>query len=113
MAIHRSAMGRTVDMAALSGKNEKVRAVGNMGVNARGDILDSHNQVVQDNTQRVKTSYQSTVSGELPAHLTPNTPSPVKPTMQIQEDVTVFEEPVELLDEEKELFESDDEEETK
>lgn len=107
MAIHKSAMGRTVDMAALSGKNEKVRAVGNMGVNARGDVVDSHNRVIQDNTQRVKTSYQNTVTTEVPAHLTPSSPRPVQ---QLQEDVTpVIEEPIELLEEEKELFEDDGE----
>lgn len=111
MAIHKSAMGRTVDMAALSGKNEKVRAVGNMGVNARGDILDSNNRVIQDNTQRVKASYQNTVSAETPPHLTPNTP---KPVTQLQADPTpVVDEPVELTAEEAELFEDDEEEDTK
>jgi len=113
MAIHKSAMGRTVDMAALSGKNEKVRAVGNMGVNARGDILDSNNRVIQDNTQRVKSSYQNTVSNETPAHLTPSTP---RPPTELQADPivveTIVDEPVELLPEEAELFE-DDEDETK
>jgi len=112
MAIHKSAMGRTVDMSALSGKNEKVRAVGNMGVNARGDVLDSNNRVIQENNQRVKTSYQNTVSAETPAHLTPNSP---RPAQQLQPDPTPveIEEPVELLPEEAELFEDDDEEETK
>jgi hypothetical protein len=112
MAIHKSAMGRTVDMAALSGKNEKVRAVGNMGVNARGDILDSNNRIIQDNTQRVKSSYQNTVAAETPAHLTPSTP---RPATQLQADPTptiTEDEPVELLPEEAELFE-DDEDETK
>ena len=35
MATHRSAMGKSVDMATLAAKNENVRAVGNMKVNAR------------------------------------------------------------------------------
>jgi hypothetical protein len=107
-------MGKTVDMAALSGRNEKVRAVGNMNVNARGDVLDSNNRVIQDNTKRVKASYQNTVSSEIPPHLTPS--SPVRQTQTIQPDVApepVVDEPVELTEEEKELFENDDEEETK
>lgn len=62
MSIQRTAMGRSVDMASLVTQNEKTRAVGNMGVNARGDILDSHNRVVKDNTSRVKAHYDNTVS---------------------------------------------------
>ncbi len=41
MSKYRTAMGKTVDMAALTAKNEKVRAVGNMSVNARGDTIDA------------------------------------------------------------------------
>jgi formylmethanofuran dehydrogenase subunit E len=62
MPVYRTAQGRMVDMGKLAVKNEKTRAVGNMNVNARGDILDSHNQVIQDNTRRVKKSYQKSVS---------------------------------------------------
>jgi hypothetical protein len=40
MAIHRTALGKQIDMAALAAKNEKTRAVGNMKVNARGDTID-------------------------------------------------------------------------
>lgn len=64
MAIHRTAHGKPVDMAALSAKNEKVRAVGNMNINARGDIIDSNNQIIQDNTKRVKNNYDKTVTAE-------------------------------------------------
>ena len=49
MATHRSAMGKEVDMSALRQRNEKTRAVGNMNVNARGDIIDSNGQVINDN----------------------------------------------------------------
>ena len=51
MAIHKSAMGRAVDMAALSGKNEKVRAVGNMGVNARGDKIGPGGKIIAKREQ--------------------------------------------------------------
>jgi hypothetical protein len=62
MSIQRTAMGKSVDMAALTTRNEKTRAVGNMSVNARGDVLDSNNQVINDNTKRVKSSYTKTVA---------------------------------------------------
>ena len=57
---YRSAMGKPVDMASIRTNNEKVRAIGNMRVNARGDIIDSHNQVVQPASQRVNRVYTKT-----------------------------------------------------
>jgi hypothetical protein len=59
--MHRSALGKQIDMSALVSQNEKVRAVGNMNVNARGDIIDSHGRVVQENTQRINSLYKQTV----------------------------------------------------
>lgn len=61
MATHRSAMGKDIDMAALRQKNEKIRAVGNMNVNARGDIIDSNGQVINDNNKRVNEYYMKSV----------------------------------------------------
>jgi hypothetical protein len=48
--IYKSAMGKTVDMGSLLLQNENTRAVGNMGVNARGDLLDSSNTVTTIST---------------------------------------------------------------
>ena len=39
--VNKSALGKSIDMASIARRNEKVRAVGNMNVNARGDILNS------------------------------------------------------------------------
>ena len=61
MSIHRTAMGRAVDMSALQAKNEKVRAVGNMGVNARGDTIDSNGKVIVPVTSKVNNNYSQTV----------------------------------------------------
>lgn len=55
---YRSAMGKTVDMGALLLQNENVRAVGNMNVNARGDVLDSKNRVIDQKAQQVKRQYR-------------------------------------------------------
>jgi len=102
MPAYRSAQGKMIDMSSLAAKNEKVRAVGNMNVNARGDILDSQNRVIKDTTKRVKSNYQNIVNKSQPTpHPVANT---VKPT-PIQAD----EEPIELTAEEKELFEDDEE----
>jgi hypothetical protein len=44
--VYRTAMGKPVDIGALLLQNETVRAVGNMSVNARGDVIDSRNKVI-------------------------------------------------------------------
>lgn len=62
MKNHRSAQGKIIDMAALAAKNERVRAVGNMKANARGDIIDSAGKIVVPVTQKVSAQYQATVN---------------------------------------------------
>lgn len=56
--IYRSSNGKVVDMGALLLQNESVRAVGNMNINARGDILDSKNKVVEPKTRQVQRQYK-------------------------------------------------------
>jgi len=76
--IHKSAMGRSVDMTALRAKNERVRAVGNMNVNARGDVIDSNNEVINDGNKRVNEYYMnSAMSRGKPTGLN-TAPSPVQ-----------------------------------
>jgi hypothetical protein len=60
MATHVSAMGKPVDMASLRQRNQHVRAVGNMNVDAEGNTLDSNNQVIEDSTNRVNRVYNRT-----------------------------------------------------
>ncbi len=55
-------MGKTVDMASLRLQNENVRAVGNMKVNARGDLIDDMNRVISKKTDQVNQQYQKQVS---------------------------------------------------
>ncbi len=56
--IYKSAQGKSVDIGQLALQNEQVRAVGNMGVNARGDRLDSNNRVIDQKNQQVNRQYQ-------------------------------------------------------
>ena len=102
MAKFNTAMGRQLDMSALAAKNEKVRAVGNMNVNARGDVLDSHNQVINDGNQRINRVYQKTVNNrELVDDITPKqvqqvyvppAPQPQVKFEELTEDEKMFEE---------------------
>jgi hypothetical protein len=60
--VYKSAMGKEVDLGALLLQNEQVRAVGNMNVNARGDVLDSANRVIDSKNRQAQRQYQRTVS---------------------------------------------------
>ena len=62
MAIYRTAQGKRLDMSSLAARNERVRAVGNMSVNARGDTIDAQGRVVVPVTKKVGDRYQRTVS---------------------------------------------------
>lgn len=56
--VYKTAMGKTVDMGALILKNEQVKAVGNMGVNAAGDVVDSTNSVIDKRNRQVQRQYK-------------------------------------------------------
>jgi hypothetical protein len=58
--IYKTANGKAVDMGALRQRNEKVRAVGNMKVNARGDVVDDRGGVVNSKTAQVNRQYNRT-----------------------------------------------------
>lgn len=59
---YRTAQGKTIDLGALQLKNEHVRAVGNMGVNARGDIIDSNNRPIASRNSQIDKQYQKQIS---------------------------------------------------
>lgn len=63
--VYRTAQGKTVDLGALQLQNETVRAVGNMGVNARGDRVNSKNQPVDSRTQQVNRAYKKQTSSNV------------------------------------------------
>jgi hypothetical protein len=69
--VYKSAMGKAVDLGALLLQNEHVRAVGNMNVNARGDLLDGANKVIDQKNRQVQRQYQrsvTNVSSDAPVH---------------------------------------------
>ena len=97
MKNYRSAMGKTIDMAALASRNEHTRAVGNMRVNARGDTIDANGRIIKPVTDKVNEAYSKTV-GNKSAQVTKRT---VTPNPQVKEELTVAE--IEL----EESFEDD------
>jgi len=52
--VYTSAQGQSVDLGTIKLRNETVRAVGNMNVNARGDVLDSNNQVIETKSRQIQ-----------------------------------------------------------
>ena len=60
--VYTTAQGQKLDMAGLRLKNENVRAVGNMKVNARGDLLDDMNNVISTKKEQVAKQYQRQVA---------------------------------------------------
>ena len=80
MAIHRTAMGKSIDMASLATKNEHTRAVGNMKVNSRGDTIDSMGRVTQPVTDKVNNMYaQSVGNRSAQVRSKPSNSVPVQP----------------------------------
>lgn len=63
---YRTAQGKTLDMGSLILKNENVRAVGNMNVNARGDMLDDNNKIVTSKTHQVNQQLNKTLQKQTP-----------------------------------------------
>lgn len=57
----KTAAGQEIDMQALILKNEKVRAVGNMNVNARGDVIDNANKITSTRSTQVNKNYRKQI----------------------------------------------------
>ena len=71
--MYRTMQGRMVDIEKLRAANESVQAVGNMNVNARGDVLGAGGQVVTPKEQIIKKYY------EQPKGMVSDTPLKGKP----------------------------------
>ena len=84
MAKYRTAQGKVIDMAQLASKNEKVRAVGNMPVNARGDTIDSHGKVIVPVTRKVNSNYERAVATKSTKAVVPDV---VEPTITVETPV--------------------------
>lgn len=98
MAKYRTALGKIVDMGALTAKNEKVRAVGNMRVNARGDSINAQGKIINPITEKVTDGYAKTVGNR--------SANPIKQPIQHPTKPKEILELEELTAQEKELEDS-------
>ena len=81
--LYRTMQGKMVDIEKLRAANENTRAVGNMNVNARGDVLGPGNTIVRSKEEVMREYY------EAPAGAVADTPAPkvTAPTPIPQEKV--------------------------
>jgi len=96
MATYRTAKGRQLDMGRLAAKNERVKAISNLNLNARGDQIDPQGRIIIPATQRASQRYQSTVTNrsanEINSELQKRRPvadipkTPIAPSMPMHED---------------------------
>lgn len=57
---YKTAQGQSLDMSALKLRNETERAVGNLKVNARGDLIDESNRILSNRKDQVLKSLEKT-----------------------------------------------------
>jgi hypothetical protein len=67
--LYKSARGKMVDMGTLMLQNENIRAVGNMGVNARGDLVDGTNKVIDQKNQQIQRQVQRQTTTNVTGHV--------------------------------------------
>lgn len=58
--VYRTSKGQNLDIGALLLSNENTRAVGNMGVNARGDKINSENKIIKSRNDTMTQHYRKT-----------------------------------------------------
>ena len=88
--MYRTMQGKMVDIEKLRAANESTRAVGNMNVNARGDLVDNNNQVIQNRNASVAGQYNRTVNHSVakqfvPANATQPTQAAIEPDLSQEE----------------------------
>jgi hypothetical protein len=100
---YKTAMGKTIDMGSMSVANEKIRAVGNMKVNARGDIIDSNNNIVKTRQQQLAEQYGAQTkkqnrpgTAQKPQAEKPAVPAKVKESKPAPAPAATAEEPVDF-----------------
>ena len=59
--VYKTAQGKTLDMGSLVLQHENVRAVGNMNVNARGDLIDDAGRVISSRVQQTNQQYNKQI----------------------------------------------------
>ena len=88
MPTRKTNRGQSIDMDALFNANKNVPAVGNMQVNANGDVIDSKGNIIKKKEQRVREYYRdnpkSSTSGVSLKGDTPEMPQRQNPAPDVK-----------------------------
>ena len=85
---YRTANGGKVDLGALILSNENTRAAGNMGVNARGDKINSNNEVIETRNEQIQRAYDMTVNNQPVDELPPTS---IKHAKKLEKERAIIE----------------------
>lgn len=99
--IYRTAQGKPIDLGSLMLQNENTRAVGNMKVNARGDLVDGWNRPIDRRNKQVQKQYDRQVTNvkdepvlssapvEAPKARAPKESKPTRDTAKTEQETVV------------------------
>ena len=85
---YRTANGGKVDLGALILSNENTRAAGNMGVNARGDKINSNNEVIETRNEQIQRTYDMAVNNQPVDELPPTS---IKHAKKLEKERAIIE----------------------
>lgn len=96
MTMHRTARGKMIDMGALARQHEQERAVSNVPINAKGDIIDSRGNVKVTREEVKQATYNAQ---ELPTESKVGIKEDERPTPanNVKADKTVDSGPFEIM----------------
>lgn len=89
----KTARGRTIDMGALRAKHENTRAISNMPINAKGDIIDSRGKIVVPRETISKEFYKNNVPGSTDTKV--SIKEDQEEVVKVEEEIEVTQPPVE------------------
>jgi len=100
--MYRTMQGRMVDIEKLRTANEQVRAVGNMNVNARGDVLGPRGQIATPKAEVMQKYYEQPKGrvDDTPARAKPTPPRKTAPAPQppVQKMTPIESEPIKSVE---------------
>jgi len=89
----KTARGRTIDMGAIRAKHENTRAISNMPINAKGDIIDSRGKIVVPRETISKEFYKNNVPGSTDTKV--SIKEDQEEVVKVEEEIEVTQPPVE------------------
>jgi len=89
----KTARGRTIDMGVIRAKHENTRAISNMPINAKGDIIDSRGKIVVPRETISKEFYKNNVPGSTDTKV--SIKEDQEEVVKVEEEIEVTQPPVE------------------